>query len=144
MQLRSCLNCLYYVGINYIYIYICIYLSYLYIYLLIGVCSVFFVASKLFSWNPWSDSPFPLPFSLQLVWWKYGQGQVVVFFYLFLCLLFPSLFYCNGHCWRACLHVCVSRFHCQTAGLIRLKFGMWSPSNWVSINHQPPVGMVLS
>ena len=32
-----------------------------------------------------------------------------------------------------CMRVYVSYFHCQTAGPIRLKFGMWFPSNWVSV-----------
>ena len=37
-------------------------------------------------------------------------------------------------------------FHCQTAGPIRLKFGMWSPSSRMGVNNHVCVamGMVLS
>ena len=39
---------------------------------------------------------------------------------------------CVCDCVCDCVDTCVSCFHCQTAGPISLKFGMWSPSTEVS------------
>ena len=53
----------------------------------------------------------------------------------------PTDLFINGS--SLCICACGSYFHCQTAEPIRLKFGMWSPSNWMSINYEPPVSVVM-